>query len=300
MSALARLLRPLHWSKNAVVLAPALFAGLFADAEALTRALAATGVFCLLASAIYAFNDAHDARWDRLHPAKRSRPVAAGLISPTLALALAVGLAAAGLLGARALDVSTRAADADHIHVFTGCALYLGLNVAYTLVLKRVPFVDLVCLAAGLVLRALVGAAVLSLVPSFWLVVCCFCLALFLAAGKRRLEVSKLGVDGALAARPLLAGYSRSVLDSVLVATAIATSASYVTYTLSPITAAKMGGRGLIVTTPFVLFAVARYARLVLDERGHDPVALLIGDRAILAAGLLWTATAAAVVYGPW
>lgn len=296
MPAPLRLLRPLHWTKNLVVLAPALFAGQLTDADALARALSAFGIFCLLASAIYALNDVSDAPWDRAHPAKRARPVASGAVTPRVALLVAALLAAAGLAWAAWLEPAERTA----LGVLPGVSVYLALNLAYTKVLKRIPFVDLACLATGLVLRALVGSSALSLVPSDWLVICCFSLALFLAAGKRRLELARLGLDGARAARPLVAHHPRGALDAVLVATAVATCAAYVAYTLSPVTAAKMGGRGLVATVPFVVFCVVRYARLVLDEAGDDPVRLLVSDRGFVAAGLLWTATAAAVVYGPW
>lgn len=293
MSALLHLLRPLHWTKNIVVLAPALFAGRFTDPAALLAALSAAGAFCLLASATYAFNDARDARWDRAHPTKRGRPVAAGELSAGGALAVGLALAAGGLAWAAAIDPAVT----PGLGVLDGALLYLALNAAYTTFLKRVPFVDIACLAAGLVLRALVGAAALELVASDWLVVCCFCLALFLGSGKRRLEITRLGAEGARAARPLLAAYDPRVLDRLLLVTAAATCVSYVAYTVSPVTVAKMGGRGLLATTPFVVYCVVRYARLVLASAGDDPVSILLGDRRFVAAGVLWTATAATVVH---
>lgn len=88
-----KLLRPKQWVKNIFVLAPLVFAGQFRDPAAVWQAVLATVLFCIAASAVYIVNDLHDVERDRLHPLKcKSRPLAAGVVSPHAALLLLGGL----------------------------------------------------------------------------------------------------------------------------------------------------------------------------------------------------------------
>ena len=60
MSGLIRSMRPRQWLKNGVVLAALVFAQQGDRLSSLLRALAALGLFSLLASAVYLFNDLLD------------------------------------------------------------------------------------------------------------------------------------------------------------------------------------------------------------------------------------------------
>ncbi len=84
-------LRPRQWAKNALLLAPLIFAVKATDPVSVRRALIAVVAFCLLASAVYLGNDLADRERDRAHPVKRERPVAAGLLPPAPAATVALG-----------------------------------------------------------------------------------------------------------------------------------------------------------------------------------------------------------------
>src|SRR5436190_7891728 len=84
--------RPKQWIKNVLVFAAPAAAGVLNEADAIAKTLIAFVAFCLAASATYLLNDAADAEADRLHPTKRSRPIAAGNLSPGFARGIAVGL----------------------------------------------------------------------------------------------------------------------------------------------------------------------------------------------------------------
>ena len=118
-----QLLRPHHWVKNGFVLAGLLFGHAWDAPGFVIAALAATAAFCLASSAVYAFNDAHDAARDREHPEKSGRPVARGAISPAAARSIAAALAA-GALGIAAWTGWEVAALV---------AAYLALNACYSL-----------------------------------------------------------------------------------------------------------------------------------------------------------------------
>src|SRR3712207_2092790 len=98
--AVLRALRPLQWTKNAAVFAALVFSGELFTVGSAARATAAALVFCVASSAMYLINDLRDIEGDRVHPKKRHRPIAAGLVSPGQATALAAALPGAALVGA--------------------------------------------------------------------------------------------------------------------------------------------------------------------------------------------------------
>ncbi len=104
-----RIARPDHWIKNIFMLpGAALAVALNGTPTLLTglHVLAALASLCLIASANYTINEYLDARYDRFHPLKRSRPGAAGRLEFRLVALQYLVLAAAGLLVAQALGTA--------------------------------------------------------------------------------------------------------------------------------------------------------------------------------------------------
>lgn len=278
MKPLLRSLRPVQWVKNLVVFAGLIFARHFDRPDDILRALGVFGVFCALASAIYLFNDIRDRESDRSHPQKKSRPIASGELSigsaaTTSVVLFALGLTAACLLG---------------LNVFITVSIYVLLNLAYSMGLKRVALVDVMIVALGFVLRAVAGAEVIDVEISPWLVVCTLLLALFLGFGKRRWELVALGGD-ATSHRAALAGYTTVLLDQLIAVTTASTVVAYALYTLAPETQAKFGTDQLIWTLPFVLFGVFRYLWLIHGaQQGGNPTSALLRDWPIVVTAVLW------------
>ncbi|MDZ7270193.1 MAG: decaprenyl-phosphate phosphoribosyltransferase [candidate division KSB1 bacterium] len=286
-SALLVAIRPRQWSKNLLLFAGVMFSLNLGSAPLLMRACLAFAVFCFLSSAVYLFNDVIDADQDRRHPHKRSRPVASGRLSPTLALATAgvmstVGITGAILLGGR----------------FAGIAIgYFVLMNLYSAFLKRVAPLDVLVIAVGFVLRAVAGAVVVDVAISQWLVVCTTFLALFVALCKRRHELTALGAD-ATAHRQSLTSYSPALLDQFIILAATSAVMSYTLYTLSPRTVAEFGHANLVYTVPLVVFGIFRYLYLVhLQNGGGNPEVLLFGDPPLLVSIVSWAVMAAALIY---
>jgi decaprenyl-phosphate phosphoribosyltransferase len=272
----ARLARPHHWIKNGFVAAPAVFAALPATAENLLRVTGGIAAFCLASSIVYVLNDLRDVERDRAHPGKaRSRPIAAGEVSPRGAAVLA-GV----LLALLALLLARFPAAALSI------AAYLALNVAYTLRLKHTPVVDLFCIASGFVLRVVAGAAVVAVPLSSWMLITTLSLSLYLATLKRRQELALSGDEG----RAVLRAYSLPLLDGYA---QTAASASIVFYGLY----VAMVRPQLAPTLPLVLFGIFRYGYLVNRlGMGESPPDALWTDRWLLIVVALWGATCVALM----
>lgn len=277
-SNLVRSLRPRQWIKNGFVAAPVLFSRQFDDAGQLALAAAAVACFCVLSSAVYLTNDVIDREQDRLHPEKSHRPIAAGLLSVRTALV------AAGLLGAGAL------AAGFALDVYFGLVLssYGALTLLYSLYLKYEVILDVMSIAMGFVLRVVAGAVVIRVEPSSWILLCAGLLALLLAFAKRRHEVLTVGGSGKH--RRVLEHYGPRFLEVMIIVTATTTVSAYAVYTAT----GEPAAHHLIVTFPFVLFGILRYLWLVFhQDRGGSPTDLLLTDRPLLVAVVLWALTAA-------
>lgn len=284
IKALLELARPAQWIKNGFVLLPLFFAHALLDAAALRGALLATAAFCLAASAVYAFNDARDVERDRRHPDKRRRPVARGALGVTTAYRLSAALALLSLL----LAAVVRAEVAAVI------VLYLGIQLAYSLGLKRIAYLDVVIVASGFALRIIVGGLSAEVPLTPWILAVGVLLALMLALGKRHGDLVHVEDARARAA----SGYDLTTVERLLAGLSATVLAAYVLYTFSPEVIARHGHHALFYSTPWVLLGVLRYLFLVFRRgAGGDPSRLAVRDPVLLLATVGWLATLTGILY---
>jgi 4-hydroxybenzoate polyprenyltransferase len=285
--ALLQAMRPKQWFKNVFVLAGLVFGGHLFDPTSCARALACFAVFCAASSAVYLINDVFDRRQDAHHPTKRLRPIASGRLPVAAAVCAAGVLAFVAIAGSASLSRET----------FLVLVVYLASCAAYTSGLKRVFILDVLIVASGFVLRAAAGAAAVRAEISPWLICCTFLLALYLALGKRRNELTLLR-ESAIQHRKNLGSYSVPLLDSWLTALSGATIVCYALYTQSPRTVENFHTTNLLYTVPFVVYALFRYQHLVVrKDAGGDPGSSVLRDRGMVSAILAWAAVAAVIIY---
>lgn len=265
---LVKLIRPKQWIKNAFVLAPLIFTSEFMRAESVGRALTAVLLFCIASSATYIVNDMHDVERDRRHPTKsRSRPLAAGSVSMGAAGAMLALLYGALVVGWFVMPST--------MLVIVG---YLVLNLAYTFVLKHEPVIDIFTIAIGFVLRVYAGATALDVPVSSWMFVTTLCLALYLAAVKRRQELSHSGEDG----RAVLKKYSVALIDRYAEMSATGALVFYSMFVMSSKPA-------MVMTVPVVLFGLFRYWYVVEQlDGGESPTDVVFADWQLAAVVLVW------------
>ena len=280
---LLRLLRPQQWTKNLAAFAGVIFGGRITEPGSIFLDFLVVLTFTAASAATYVFNDLRDVEYDRQHPVRRKRPLAAGEVERGTAVRLAAALTGVALLLALLLGQAT----------FVCLALYLLINVAYSSGLKHVPLLDVCCIAMGYVLRVLAGIYVLGDMPTAWITLCTFFLALFLGFSKRRAELVTSEVASG-DSRPVLLGYGRDTLDSLLNGSAMMAVMSYAMFT-----ATSGKSPTLIVTVPIVYYAIMHYTRLVLQEdRGEEPDQILLRDRTIQVSIVLWLVCFVAIFYG--
>lgn len=289
--------RPHQWTKNLLVFAAPLFAFRY-DLGIWLAATTALLAFCLISSAIYLLNDCLDVEADRAHPSKRFRPIAAGLISVPMAMATAGVLAVLSLGLAWTINLA-----------LTGIVLLYGLiQLAYCLALKRLPLLDLFCIASGFLLRAIAGVVSTGLAFSPWFLLTVGLLALFLAVEKRKAEL-RVAAGRGVVTRQVLQRYSLPLL--LRLESLVATSAfmSYSLWAAGPTLKGASTG-WMLLTLPFVLVGIFRY-QLLSDPDESDrrqalspnqttekPEQILLGDRGIQLTILAWLVTAIAITAG--
>jgi decaprenyl-phosphate phosphoribosyltransferase len=286
--ALFKTLRPHQWVKSLFVAAPLIFSKSLFDPWQLGRVALAVLCFWLLSGGVYVLNDIVDVEKDRAHPRKRLRPIASGQ------LPLGVARAAAVLLVGVALGLSLLLSP-----WFAAAGLgYFALNVAYSLRLKRVPFVDVLVIALGFLLRVVAGALAIHVEASLWLLVCSGLLACFLGFGKRAHELATAG-DAATKQRAVLKGYRLGHLRVAIWSLAVLTTVSYVLYALAPHTVRFFGTQRMVFTTPFVAIGVGRFIYLVHHRPlAESPTDEMLRDRVFIVDLLAWSAAVLAVIYG--
>ncbi len=293
-------LRPGQWIKNALVFTAIIFTGQLLNPEIFLRCLCGFGVFCLLSSASYLFNDLIDLPYDQRHPQKKHRPLASGKIKPQTAIQLAVFLAISGLIISLLLGIS----------VFLLGLLFISLHLLYSSFLKKFAVVDILIIASSFIIRIFVGEALTGFHVPIWLMLTAIFLALFIASGKRR---SELVLEGAKT-RPALLAYRRQLLDFYTSTFANAALVSYALFTFfteppefsEPLTQflvinfpKALGRKWLMAATiPFVIFGIMRYAQLIYEKQaGERPEKLLTSDIPLSLSVMGWGLMTILIIY---
>ncbi len=283
-----RSMRPHQWVKNLFVLAPLVFAERALVTEDFLRAAAAFLLFSALSGCVYILNDVVDVEGDRLHPTKRNRPIASGRLPlPAAQLALS-GI----LLGT---VVASFIISTDFAAI--GLA-YFALNVGYSFSFKHVPFVDVLCIASGFILRILGGAVAVPVPVTVWILGATFFLALFLGLGKRKHELLEAG-HKAGKQRRVLDRYELAHVRHAMWALGAATVATYTAYTLFGEHAGRLfHPSDLVWTIPCVLIGLWRFNQLTnRADEGRSPTDLMLSDKPFLLNLAAWAAIVGVVIY---
>lgn len=294
--------RPRQWIKNFAVFAALIFSGNLLDQSALFKTFSAFALFCAFSSATYMLNDVFDQDRDKLHPFKKSRPIASGLIPVPLAAGLSLLIIVVGL------PLSFSLAPA----FFFACLTYLILQLFYSSYLKQIILIDVLVIAAGFVLRVYGGVWAIDAHLNVWFLLSVSSFALFLAIGKRRSERTLMEGQAAQHRETLL-HYPENLLD---ILTAMFATGAWLTYAFfaflqPPITArgvvlSFLGGfelplteaKYLMATVPVVIYAVMRYLYIIYEKKeGESPERVILTDKPLLTTVILYLMMVIGIIY---
>ena len=288
---LVKLMRPKHYIKNFLILVSITFDRNLFNPAVLGQVMLGFAAFCLLTSAVYVVNDIRDVESDRQHEVKRNRPIASGAVPIPAAWALAGGLLAAAL----AIQLAAFGNRGGSLLLM---AAYFAANLGYSLGLKHVPFLDIVLLVLGFVLRVLYGAAIVGSVTSAWVYLTVFALSFYLGLGKRRNELKKTRDSGG-STRRVLQYYSYEFLDKFMYLCLTLAVTFYALWSADGEITAKYGTDKLIWTVPLVIIILMKYSADIESDSFGDPVDVVMHDKVLLGLSALLGLAVVALIYLP-
>jgi 4-hydroxybenzoate polyprenyltransferase len=148
--------------------------------DRLIAALLAFVAYSMVASSVYLVNDMLDVQADRHHPHKHTRPIASGLVPFAHAGLLSTILLLCGMI------ISATLSQEFMLLVMA----YVAISSAYSIVLKKMVLIDVLCLASLYTLRVISGAVAIDVPLSFWMLAFSVFLFYSLALAKRSAELS--------------------------------------------------------------------------------------------------------------
>lgn len=285
IAALIKSLRPKQWAKSIFLFTALVFDRKLLHFDALFHTLSGAVLFSLLASAVYILNDIADIESDRKHPRKRLRPIASG----------ALPLPAAWTAGILLILVVLPLAYFLEPGFLIICTIYLALNISYSAFLKHIPLLDVFVLASFYVLRVTAGVTLVDVKRfSPWLYVVTSLFALFIGLGKRRAElILKTSTNETY--RPVLEGYSISLLDQLVGIVSGTTIVAYSLYTFSAPNLPE--NNAMMLTIPFVVYGIFRYLYLIQLGEGGAPEEIALSDLPLQLSIILWSSSILIIFY---
>lgn len=280
-----RLARPHQWVKNGFLAAPLLMTPTSVSVAALINVAAGIAVFSLLASSIYVINDLCDRKGDALHPTKRKRPIASGLISPRS------GVLYATLL----LGITLPSAFALGWGIGGICCVYLISNLLYSFKLKHQAIIDVLMVASFYVMRVYAGSWLIGLEPTTWMLNFTGLLALFIAFAKRRDDLIR-SIE--VSHRNSLSGYNQEFVTCALATILGVLVATYCMYITNSEVIARYGTTQLNWTLPFVMAGVLRYLQAtIVEQKTGEPTMFILKDHFLRSCVIGWIGMFLLVVY---
>jgi len=291
--------------KNLALFATILMTGHIFEGAAFSSTLLGFIAFCLLSSSNYVFNDVMDIDHDRKHPFKKFRPIASGDLPKPLAYILSGLLVVSGLIISFSINKT----------FFTLSIIFILLEYSYTLFLKHITVIDILTITAAYFIRVYAGEAATGYHISVWIALATLSLALFLAIGKRRAELTLIqGYKGTLPneTRSSLSHYSERLLDTYTAMFANSTFITYAFYTFlerpvnqgfffkgyTMFTQDLPDRKWIMITIPFVLYGIMRYMQLIYEGKGESPEKILTTDKPLLTTVILWSVCVVLIIYG--
>lgn len=279
-----KLIRIKHYTKNLLIFLPIIFSRNLWEVDLLTNVIIGFVLFCLTASIVYIFNDIKDVESDKLHPQKCKRPIASGKITKKQAFFMIIMLALA-TIGIALTKF------ANKLEIICILLIYVGINIAYTIKLKKIPIVDIFILAMGFLIRVIFGATLISVQVSNWLYLTILSISFYMGMGKRRNEMIKVSDNEET--REVLKYYNKNFLNEnmyMFLALAI------VFYSLWCVDMSNKF-QYIMYTIPLIMFLAMQYS-LVIEKGTHgDPVEVILENKKLVIGILLSIALIIVLIY---
>ncbi len=276
-----KLLRIKSYVKNALIFIPFIFSGLIYKKEIRVLELILPFLaFSLVTSFVYIINDIFDRKEDAKHPTKKNRPIASGKIKILPATIIAIVLLLIGI------TISYMLKPLSAVVLLA----YAFLNILYSIFLKQIPIIDLLCLSIFFIIRIIFGGVVYNVEISGWLYLTTLAAAFYFGIGKRKNEI--LSTENTEETREVLKYYSENYLFSILNIFLCMTIVYYSLWIINGEFAVYMNIICLYVSIVELIVIMLKYhLNLYSNKYGETPVEIFYKDKKILVGGIIYALT---------
>lgn len=283
-----KLIRVKHWLKNFLIFLPAFFSINMLNVGYLGKCFLAFLVFSFASSIVYVLNDISDIEKDRMHPIKKNRPLASGVISIKNAIITIVLL-----IIVMGVIMYFFYQETNNIFVILVPIIYIVLNIFYSKGLKNIPIIDVVILVSGFVFRIMYGGLVIDVEVSKFLYLMIIFGAFYLGFGKRRNEIIKNGKKS----RKVLEFYNKDFLDKNMYVSFALAIVSYTLWSVDKDTIMRIGNDYLFWTIPLVMIILQLYSLDIESNSYGDPIEVILSDKILILCGIIYVGVMIFLLY---
>ena len=257
-----QLIRIKDWLKNIILFFPLIFSYQLLEFEKYNELIIGFIIFCLASSFVYILNDIKDVEEDRIHPVKKYlKPIANNRIKIYQAIYFLIAIFFLILFLSYFVP-----------SIFYHILLYIFINLLYSFFLKKIAIIDLVILSCGYLIRLDTGSNIIKVDSSMLMLITIFSLSFFILSLKRLGEL-----NNNLFTRSNLRFYSNKSLSFLIIISGLGSVIFYGSYIF-------IKNNKLLITLPFVIFALYRYYKLtVKNTDGEFPIELVFRDKILLS-----------------
>ncbi len=247
-----------HYLKNVIIFIPLILSANFYNITTAYKSITTFLSFCLISSAVYIINDIFDKDKDKLLPHKSYRPIACGKIQIKQAILTAAVLFLTGCFFTLCINYK----------IFIIILFYFLLNLSYSIKLKQLAFIDVICIAAGFMFRVTAGFVAIELKISLLIILLTFFVSLFFTFTKRKLELKVINSQISLKYP------NTNTINKLIIIFAILSILFYLFCTLK----SDVNSKYIYTTIPFII-VIYRFLHLTNHSETTDPIVFFEKDK---------------------
>ncbi len=259
------LIRLKDWLKNIIIFFPLIFSGYLFDTSNYIKLIICFLSFSIVSSLIYVLNDILDIKQDKKHPKKKiTKPLASGkvsIISAYIVLTILIFISC----------ILFYYFPVIRYHIF----LYLILSLSYNFYLKKIPYLELLILSLGYLIRIDNGSVIINVESSTLMLSCIFFLGVYFIMKKRIAELYLNDSNLDIETRYVLKFYDKILLKYLSVVSILLVLSILIIY-ISTINIK------LLLSAMFITIFLYRYNLLTnKNSFGENPISLILKEKSL-------------------
>lgn len=270
-NSILNLIRVRDWSKNILIFLPLIFSGNLFNTTHYNNLIAGFFTLSFAASCIYILNDYIDIESDKKHPSKKyTKPFASNQISLNFGLIIFVFLVIV-------LSLLIYKQDSLYLSII----FYLFISFLYILFVKKLPFIELIFLSLGYVIRIDAGSKLIDVESSTLMLISTFFLGTFFIILKRLSELNHDTNSKNYETRRVLKYYNKKILKILSILSMILVMLTLIIYVII---------KNVLLTISIILFLVFLiyyYYKIRNTTVGENPINAILENKILFFLSIL-------------